>query len=98
MSQQIEMIFDNGVFRPLQPVNLPDQQRVTLHLPDAKDDCAGGAIDARTTKGADDAVGEEGELSNEEIPYQPLPLRDVKTIQVQIRNLGRLAPLRSPPV
>ena len=31
--QHIEAVFENGVFRPLQPVHLPEHQRVTLTLP-----------------------------------------------------------------
>ena len=30
MSQQIDAIYDNGVLRPLVPLSLPDQSRVTL--------------------------------------------------------------------
>jgi predicted DNA-binding antitoxin AbrB/MazE fold protein len=31
--EQIEAVFENGVFRPLGPVDLPEHQRVTLVLP-----------------------------------------------------------------
>ena len=30
MSQQIDAIYDHGVFRPLEPLALPDQARVKL--------------------------------------------------------------------
>jgi predicted DNA-binding antitoxin AbrB/MazE fold protein len=30
MSQQIDAIYDNGLFRPLEPLALPDQSRVKL--------------------------------------------------------------------
>jgi predicted DNA-binding antitoxin AbrB/MazE fold protein len=30
MSQQIDAIYDNGVFKPLVPLSLPDKARVTL--------------------------------------------------------------------
>jgi len=33
LGEQIEAIFENGVFRPLEPVKLPEHQRVTLVLP-----------------------------------------------------------------
>jgi predicted DNA-binding antitoxin AbrB/MazE fold protein len=33
LGEQIEAVFENGVFRPLKPVNLPEHQRVTLMLP-----------------------------------------------------------------
>jgi len=36
MGQQIEAVFENGVFRPLQPVHLPEQHRVTLLLSESE--------------------------------------------------------------
>jgi len=36
MGQQIEAVFENGVFRPLQPVQLPEQHRVTLWLSESE--------------------------------------------------------------
>ena len=43
LGEQIEAVFENGVFRPLEPVHLPDRQRVTLVLPadDASNDEVG---------------------------------------------------------
>jgi predicted DNA-binding antitoxin AbrB/MazE fold protein len=35
MSQRIEAIFDNGVFRPDGPVNIPEGQRVSLTIDSA---------------------------------------------------------------
>ena len=32
MTQQIDAIYDNGVFKPLVPLSLPDKTRVTLTL------------------------------------------------------------------
>jgi predicted DNA-binding antitoxin AbrB/MazE fold protein len=45
MSQQIEAIYDSGVFRPLSPLSLPDKARVTLTVekqsrPDSADQLA----------------------------------------------------------
>ena len=33
LDQKIDAVFENGVFRPLQPVHLAEHQRVTLVLP-----------------------------------------------------------------
>jgi predicted DNA-binding antitoxin AbrB/MazE fold protein len=33
LGEQIEAVFENGVFRPLGPVSLPEHQRVTFVLP-----------------------------------------------------------------
>jgi predicted DNA-binding antitoxin AbrB/MazE fold protein len=37
MVQQVEAVYENGVLRPLEPLNLPDSQRVriTVATPDA---------------------------------------------------------------
>jgi predicted DNA-binding antitoxin AbrB/MazE fold protein len=32
MSTQLEMVYENGVFRPLQPVHLPERKRVTVTI------------------------------------------------------------------
>ena len=32
MNQRIDAIFENGVFRPEVPVNIPDGERVSLHV------------------------------------------------------------------
>jgi predicted DNA-binding antitoxin AbrB/MazE fold protein len=32
MSTQVEAIYENGVFRPLQPVQLPEHRRVTVTI------------------------------------------------------------------
>jgi predicted DNA-binding antitoxin AbrB/MazE fold protein len=34
---QLEAVFENGVFRPLQPVRLPENQRVTVTVDDPTD-------------------------------------------------------------
>ena len=46
LDAQIEAVFENGVFRPLGPVELPEHQRVTLLLPTEEE-------------GPDDQVGYE---------------------------------------
>ena len=32
MSKSIEVIYENGVFRPLEPVDLPEHQRMTVTI------------------------------------------------------------------
>jgi predicted DNA-binding antitoxin AbrB/MazE fold protein len=34
MKQSVEAIYENGVFRPLEPVNLPEHQRVQVTVAD----------------------------------------------------------------
>ena len=38
MRTHLEAVFENGVFRPLQPVDLPEHQRVTVTVGDEVDD------------------------------------------------------------
>jgi predicted DNA-binding antitoxin AbrB/MazE fold protein len=42
MSTQLEAVYENGVFRPLQPVHLPEHQRVTVTI----DEGAAGSFGA----------------------------------------------------
>ena len=37
MRTHLEAVFENGVFRPLQPVDLPEHQRVTVTVREAPD-------------------------------------------------------------
>jgi predicted DNA-binding antitoxin AbrB/MazE fold protein len=37
MSKQIEVIYENGVFRPLEPLDLDESQRVTITIADEGD-------------------------------------------------------------
>jgi predicted DNA-binding antitoxin AbrB/MazE fold protein len=35
MSKRLDVIYENGVFRPLEPVNVPEHQRMTVTIPEA---------------------------------------------------------------
>jgi predicted DNA-binding antitoxin AbrB/MazE fold protein len=72
LGEQIEAVFENGVFRPLGPVDLPEHQRVTLVLP----------------------TGEE--VFDEEAGYEPLPLRQCKTIRVRLKRVSDFGPIPYP--
>lgn len=37
MLEPVEAVYENGVFRPLGPVRLPERQRVTLLVPTAEE-------------------------------------------------------------
>ena len=37
MSEEVEAIYQNGVFLPVEPVDLPEQQRVMVRLPSTKE-------------------------------------------------------------
>jgi predicted DNA-binding antitoxin AbrB/MazE fold protein len=35
MSKRLDVIYENGIFRPLEPVDVPEHQRMTMMLPEA---------------------------------------------------------------
>jgi predicted DNA-binding antitoxin AbrB/MazE fold protein len=35
MSKQLDVIYENGVFRPLEPVDVPEHQRITITISEA---------------------------------------------------------------
>lgn len=45
VGQQVEAVYENGVFRPLQPVSLPDKLRVTIILPPPHDEDMGPEVE-----------------------------------------------------
>jgi predicted DNA-binding antitoxin AbrB/MazE fold protein len=47
MTRQLEAIYDEGVFRPLEPLALANRQRVLLTVRDVPDDRENGYIDHR---------------------------------------------------
>jgi predicted DNA-binding antitoxin AbrB/MazE fold protein len=34
MSKRLDVIYENGVFRPLEPVDVPEHQRMTITIPE----------------------------------------------------------------
>jgi predicted DNA-binding antitoxin AbrB/MazE fold protein len=44
MSTQVEAIYENGVFRPLQPVNLPESKHVIVTIDEEMEIAAPAAI------------------------------------------------------
>lgn len=52
MSTHLEAIYENGVFRPLQPIQLPERQRVTVTV-DEDTDTEAAAIRAHFALDAD---------------------------------------------
>ncbi len=86
MGEPIEAVFENGVFRPLQPVNLPEQQRVILLLSESES----GVRVAKNSRHAEDAE------MDHEVSYQPLPLKHCQTIRVQFQHASDHGPLPYP--
>jgi predicted DNA-binding antitoxin AbrB/MazE fold protein len=37
MGRDIQVVYENGVFKPLEPVNLPEGERLTLYIPHEPD-------------------------------------------------------------
>jgi predicted DNA-binding antitoxin AbrB/MazE fold protein len=47
MTKQVEAVYENGVLRPLEPVLLEEQQRVTVLITDGSTVPAGSYLDAQ---------------------------------------------------
>jgi predicted DNA-binding antitoxin AbrB/MazE fold protein len=80
--EEIDAVFENGVFRPLRPVRLPEHQRVTLVLP------------AQQAVTADHAPASDAD--DTAVAYEPLPLEGRKTIRVRLKRIGELGPVPYP--
>ena len=44
MSQEIKAVFENGVFRPLEPVELKEHQEVSVQIPETKEALGSGDV------------------------------------------------------
>jgi predicted DNA-binding antitoxin AbrB/MazE fold protein len=49
MTHQIEAIYEGGVFRPVIPVDLPEHQRVTIHIPESRTEPTARSFDDAPT-------------------------------------------------
>lgn len=82
LGEQIEAVFENGVFRPLEPIHLPENQRVTVLVPPKKAVADEGSPD-------DDEFVETGR-------YETIPLQNRRTIRVRLKQIGEIAPAPYP--
>ena len=86
MGQQIEAVFENGDLRPLQPVDLPEQHRVTLLLSESE-----GSV-----RVAKDCTTHEGADIDQGVGDQALPLQHCQTIRVRFTHAGDFGPIPYP--
>jgi predicted DNA-binding antitoxin AbrB/MazE fold protein len=82
LGEHIDAVFENGVFRPLQPIHLPEHQRVTLVLP--------------ATEAGKNGMGVDNDEYDDEAGYLPLPLQQCQTIRVRLKPVGDLPALPYP--
>jgi predicted DNA-binding antitoxin AbrB/MazE fold protein len=81
MSHDFDAIYDNGVFRPLQPLVIPDGTRVHLHVDESRGphDDSTAAADAATLRRQEDALAKlrtEMDALPSEAPQDGLGGRD----------------------
>ncbi len=81
--EQIEAVFENGIFRPLQPVHLPEHQRVMLVLPAADE------------QPIDETLPEDHDLCDN-VGYEPLALAQRTTIRVRLKRAPNFGPVPYP--
>lgn len=94
MTQTIDAIFENGVFRPLQSVALPEQQRVRLQWEEESQRGAGEATHPRLPprEYPDDPSG----AVESDIEYVPMPPKSTHQIQASVIHAGPLRPAPYP--
>jgi hypothetical protein len=70
MTHDFDAIYDHGVFRPLEPLILPDGVRVHLHLEEAKRASAAPPLGARvySPRLADPEQAADFEMEVREVP------------------------------
>jgi predicted DNA-binding antitoxin AbrB/MazE fold protein len=81
MTYQVDAIYDTGVFRPLQPLALPDQSRVTITITEAKTVVEGSlpakadeaAVVARQRQAAQELMESLAEQQGEELAEKKIP-------------------------
>ncbi len=90
MTTTIETVFEKGVFRPLKPVAIPENRRITISLDDlelAADEQAVPTL----------PVGEYPlETLGDDFDYRTVPLPEVGKLQVRFVYAGEIPPLPYP--
>ena len=90
MSIEIKAIYENGVFRPLQPVTLPELQQVTIRLSDETE-----GIDSHADRPTS-ADAEEQDIEpiwRGVFPVEQKPKAEsVQSVKVKISELPELQP------
>ena len=90
MTTMIETIFAKGVFRPLKPVGLAENQRVKIHLEESVPSADSGLAFPRHTPSP--YPDETQEASDSTFEYRSVPLKSAGTIQARFVHLGPLTP------
>ena len=96
MGNQFDAVFEKGVFRPLQPVDLPEHQRVTFFLPGLKEIANGSALAPEANPCVENRIPDGEDEIDAEMPYEPLPMRECKTIRVKYKFVGEIPLLPYP--
>lgn len=92
MTTTVEAVFEKGVFRPLQPVSIPENRRVRIRFdePGVEDLTPPPRLMPREYPEAD----AEGPDTDPE--YQPVPPKAVRTVRANVIAAGRPAPAPYP--
>ena len=90
MSTTIDAIFEKGVLRPLKPVALAENQRVTIRLEESVPSAEPVLTFPRHAPSPyPDDSPEDLESTFE---YQPVPLKSLGTVQARFVDKGKLTP------
>jgi predicted DNA-binding antitoxin AbrB/MazE fold protein len=94
MTNTIETIFENGVFRPLQPVTLPANFRVRIAFEDTTPSEAASLFPPRVLPREYDDELSEVTVTDQE--YTSVPPKSVTTVLASITLAGKMKPLPYP--
>lgn len=83
MSTTIETVFEKGVFRPLQPVALPEHRRVRIRLEDE-------STFPRLMPRAYDENASDVAVSD--LDMVPVPPKAIHTVQARLQFTGKVLP------
>lgn len=94
MATTIETVFEKGVFRPLQPVALPENRRVRINIDDPSHN--GTDHQPRPHLPPREYAEESYAVSDSEGDYQSVPPKAINTIRANVTFAGKLQPAPYP--
>jgi predicted DNA-binding antitoxin AbrB/MazE fold protein len=94
MSTSIDTIFENGVFRPLKPVAIAENQRVQILLADPSLlQTTNATKDISPVRHSPSPYPDDSSvLDDDDFTYQPVPPKMIGAMQARFVFAGRLKP------
>jgi len=94
MATTIETIFENGVFRPLQPVMIAENRRVLIEFEENPQDGMGDLTRPRLSPR--EYVDDYPDFADADIEYNSMPPKSINTVEAKIIFAGKMPPAPYP--